>query len=85
MKNYDVVVVGGANWDYLIQGKILPKSGETIKGEIFKEAPGGKGANQAVASARLGAKTAFIGCLGTDERGEKFFLNFRRKGLRQNL
>ena len=67
---YDVVVVGGANTDYLVRGERLPQPGETVDGEEFMIAGGGKGANQAVAAARLGARVAFIACLGRDQRGD---------------
>src|SRR5918996_1410742 len=53
---WDVVVVGGANTDYLVRGPRLPGPGQTVDGELFQEAPGGKGANQAVAACRLGAR-----------------------------
>ena len=52
---WDIVVVGGANFDYLVRGPRLPAPGDTVQGKEFQEAPGGKGANQAVAAARLGA------------------------------
>lgn len=68
-RRIDVLVVGGANVDYLIKGPAIPRPGETIMGEALHEAPGGKGANQAVAAARLGARVAFVGRLGADERG----------------
>src|SRR3989442_1947994 len=74
---FDVVVLGGANWDCLIKGPALPKPGETVEGREFLSAPGGKGANQAVAAARLGARVAFIGCLGRDECGEQLLENLR--------
>jgi ribokinase len=67
---YDVVVVGGANMDYLARGPELPKPGGTVQGDEFQEAPGGKGANQAVAAARLGARVAFVGRVGGDARGD---------------
>jgi ribokinase len=66
---FDVLVVGGANFDYLIRAPSLPRPGETIAGDALHEAPGGKGANQAIAAARLGARTAFVGRVGDDERG----------------
>ena len=47
-----VVVGGGANTDYLVGGPSLPKPGSTVEGDEYQEAPGGKGANQAVAAAR---------------------------------
>jgi len=68
---WDVVVVGGANTDYLIRGPRLPAPGETIEGFEFQMAAGGKGANQAVAAARLGARVAFIGRVGADDRGNE--------------
>ena len=67
---FDVVVIGGANTDFLVKGGALPKPDTTVQGERFLEGPGGKGANQAVASARLGARTAFVGKLGSDARGD---------------
>src|SRR3989442_11637240 len=67
---FDVVVLGGANWDCLIKGPALPKPGETVTGMAFLSAPGGKGANQAVAAARLGARVALISCVGKDPRGK---------------
>src|SRR5262245_60006928 len=68
-RRIDVLVVGGANFDYEIRAPALPQPGATIVGETLLEAPGGKGANQAVAAARLGAATAFVGRVGGDERG----------------
>lgn len=65
-----VVVVGGANTDYLVQGPTLPTPGVTVQGYQFREAPGGKGANQAVAAARLGARVALVARVGADQRGQ---------------
>src|SRR3954470_10997685 len=81
MKKYDVVVVGGANTDYVVKGRRLPLPGETVDGDFFLEAQGGKGANQAVACARLGARVAFIGQVGRDPRGEEAVRNLRREGV----
>src|SRR5207248_3094878 len=66
---WDIVVVGGANTDYMVKGPKLPTPGETVDGDVFQEVPGGKGANQAVAAARLGARVALVARLGTDDRG----------------
>src|SRR6185503_1316104 len=66
---FDILVVGGANFDYLVKGNALPRPGETVVGDSLHEAPGGKGANQAVAAARLGARVAFLGKVGADDRG----------------
>ena len=67
---FDVVVVGSANLDLVARTSRLPKPGETVMGSNFFEACGGKGVNQAIAAARAGAKTAFIGALGRDHAGE---------------
>jgi ribokinase len=68
---YHVVVLGGVNNDYLVKGERLPQPGETLEGELFQEAPGGKGANQAVGVARLGCRVALIARIGKDERGTR--------------
>lgn len=65
-----LVVVGSANYDYLAQSARLPGPGESLQGNQFVESPGGKGANQAIAAARLGARVAFVGCVGKDQRGD---------------
>jgi ribokinase len=77
----DVLVVGGANTDFLVRGPSLPKPGSTIEGEDFQEAPGGKGANQAVAAARLGAKVALVGRVGPDERGAAILARLKSEGV----
>jgi ribokinase len=71
MHNSQIVVVGAMNSDYLIKGDRFPKPGETLLGNIFLSAAGGKGANQAVAAARLGARVALISCVGKDARGRE--------------
>lgn len=55
--------------DLVTRASRLPRAGETLIGQTFSTVPGGKGANQAVASARLGAEVAMIGCVGTDAYG----------------
>ena len=67
---YDVVVVGKANIDYLVRGPRLPGPGQSVNGDAFQEAVGGKGANQAVAAARLGARVALVARVGRDSRGD---------------
>lgn len=78
---WDIVVVGGANMDYLVRGPKLPKPGETVQGDTFQEAPGGKGANQAVAAARLGARVALVARVGTDERGKVILKRLKDEGV----
>jgi ribokinase len=71
-----VVVVGSSNTDMVVKTPRIPVKGETILGGDFIMVPGGKGANQAVAAARLGAETTFIARLGTDIFGDSSIANF---------
>jgi ribokinase len=64
-----VTVVGSLNMDLVARAPRLPKPGETLAGHAFAQVPGGKGGNQAVAAARLGAQVAMIGCIGKDSNG----------------
>jgi len=66
-----VVVVGSINMDVIARALHHPHVGETVLGADLRIVPGGKGANQAVAAARLGAPTALVGCLGTDSFGDQ--------------
>ncbi|WP_248919512.1 ribokinase [Pseudomonas entomophila] len=66
-----VVVVGSLNMDLVARAQRLPRGGETLAGESFFTAPGGKGANQAVAVARLGASAAMVGNVGDDAYGQQ--------------
>lgn len=68
-------VVGSINMDMTVAAERIPKKGETLKGENLRYIPGGKGANQAVAMARLGAEVEFFGCVGDDAAGEKLLKN----------
>ena len=63
----DVVVLGSANADLVLEMARAPVPGETVLADVAHRLPGGKGANQAVAAARAGAATAFLGAVGTDE------------------
>jgi ribokinase len=65
-----VVVIGSLNMDLVTRAPRLPKGGETLIGQSFTTVSGGKGANQAVAAARLGAQVSMIGCVGSDAYGE---------------
>ena len=67
---FDVVVVGSANMDLVARVVRLPHPGETVSAHNYFEACGGKGANQAIAAARAGARTAFIGAVGGDAAGD---------------
>jgi ribokinase len=66
-----IAVVGSANLDLVARVERLPRPGETLSGASFARFPGGKGANQAVAAARLGARVAFVGAVGTDDLGDE--------------
>ncbi|WP_268796746.1 ribokinase [Pseudomonas huanghezhanensis] len=66
-----VVIVGSLNMDLVTRAPRLPRGGETLAGHSFVTVPGGKGANQAVAAARLGASVAMIGCVGDDAYGDQ--------------
>jgi len=67
----DVCVIGSANLDLVATTDRLPGPGETVLGSDFAEHPGGKGLNQAVAAARAGARTAFVGAVGDDDAGRR--------------
>ena len=79
--NGSILVIGSANTDFVITTQRFPKPGETVLGERFLLNPGGKGANQAVAAARLGGRVTFIAKLGTDLFGEQSRAQFLREGL----
>ena len=64
-----ITVVGSINLDLVAFCERLPRPGETLTDAEFERVPGGKGANQAVAAARLGAEVTFVGCVGDDELG----------------
>jgi ribokinase len=62
-----VTIVGSANVDFVARCARLPRPGETVSDAVFQRFPGGKGANQAVAAARLGARVRFVGRIGVDD------------------
>ena len=66
----EIVVVGSANLDLVVDVEQIPAVGETVMGGDLRRIPGGKGANQAVAAARLGRTVAMVGRLGADEGGD---------------
>lgn len=70
MQHAEVIVVGSANMDLVFQTPRFPAPGETVLGTGFDTFPGGKGANQAVACGKLGARVEFVACIGTDSFGD---------------
>src|SRR3954454_11618989 len=77
----DVCVIGSANLDLVATVGRLPNPGETLLGNDFFEAAGGKGLNQAVAAARAGARVAFVGCVGGDDAGRGLRDIFEGEGI----
>ena len=83
-RNFDncprIVVVGSVNVDMVVKSARLPAAGETMTGGRFLMAPGGKGANQAVAAARLGAAVTLVARVGRDIFGDQAIAGFEREG-----
>ncbi|WP_059104769.1 ribokinase [Shouchella shacheensis] len=81
MNKPKVTVVGSINMDMVTTTDVAPKQGETVLGTTFAIAPGGKGANQAVAAARLGAEVRMVGCVGDDAFGSLLLQGLQEKGI----
>lgn len=81
MKQGHVVVLGSVNVDLVLRCMALPVPGQTVKGGDFQRLTGGKGANQAVAAARLGAAVRFVGAVGADESGRDAREQLRAEGI----
>src|SRR6185295_8141842 len=77
----EIVVVGSANVDMIVRSARLPQPGETVVGGQFLTAGGGKGANQAIAASRLGARVALVARVGDDEPGHSILQSGREEGL----
>ncbi len=77
-----LAVVGSINMDMTVTAPRIPLKGETLMGESIRYIPGGKGANQAVAMAKLGAEVEMFGCVGDDSNGEKMLQNFKEVGVK---
>ena len=74
-------VLGSINVDLVVRAKTLPAPGETVHGGELERSFGGKGANQAVAAARMGAGVRFFGCVGDDENGRAARANLVQHGI----
>jgi ribokinase len=77
----DVVVVGSVNADLVVTVRELPRAGETVSGGTFARHGGGKGANQAVAAARAGARVALVGAVGNDDLGDEALRELAGEGI----
>lgn len=76
-----IAVVGSINIDQTVTAERIPLKGETLSGENLRYIPGGKGANQAVAMAKLGAEVEMFGCVGDDDNGRKMVENLTANGV----
>ena len=77
----NIVVVGSLNMDLIGRAPIIPAPGETVLGSHFSTAAGGKGANQAVAAARLGAQVTMVGCVGDDDYSRRLLAGLQADGV----
>ena len=74
-----LAVIGSINMDQVVTTARIPAKGETLHGTALEYIPGGKGANQAVAMARLGAQVTMFGCVGDDDNGKKLIANLQKE------
>lgn len=81
MRKPTITVIGSINMDVVTIAKRMPMQGETILGETFRLIPGGKGANQAVAAARLGAHVHMIGAVGDDAFGDQLLRHLKQENV----
>lgn len=76
-----ITVIGSINIDLVVVAERLPGEGETVLGRDYRVVFGGKGANQAIAAARLGARVQMVGCVGRDEYGRMALQNLKDNGV----
>lgn len=76
-----IAVVGSLNFDYFVETEVFPSSGETVLGKDFFMSVGGKGANQAVAAARLGGRVSMFGSVGLDDNGNLLREKLAKEGV----
>ncbi|MDF9845344.1 ribokinase [Paenibacillus sp. PastF-1] len=76
-----IVIIGSLNMDMVVRTSRAPEAGETLFGQAFALSPGGKGANQAAAAARLGAEVTMIGRVGKDGFGREMLEVMRKEGV----
>jgi ribokinase len=83
--NINLSVVGSINLDLVTRVERLPRPGETLSGASLERVPGGKGANQAVAAARVGASVRMVGCVGGDPNADEALAGLRAAGVRREV
>ncbi|WP_163581777.1 ribokinase [Gracilibacillus saliphilus] len=81
MNQPKITVIGSINMDLVTETDIMPVQGETVRGANFQTVPGGKGANQAVAAARLGAEVTMVGRVGDDQFGDVLMDHLRKENI----
>ncbi len=80
-----VAVVGNINIDFVLEADRMPRIGETLRASNLRMVPGGKGANQAVAAARLGAEVTLVGRVGADVFGQPLLQSFAREHVNSDF
>ena len=80
-KQPKLLVVGSLVMDLIVSSSVFPKAGETVLGKSFSTAPGGKGANQALQAARLGADVTLVGMVGDDDFGKRLRKSAEESGV----
>ncbi|MGI2327924.1 ribokinase [Planococcus sp. YIM B11945] len=76
-----ITVVGSINMDLVVSTNVFPKQGETVLGDLYTTVPGGKGANQAVAAARLGSEIQMLGAVGNDAFGDELLAGLEAENI----
>jgi ribokinase len=80
-RDLDVAILGDAQDELVIRAPRLPTAGEMLEGDLFSQAPGGKGARQAIAAARFGARVALVARVGADRAGDEVVARLRAEGV----
>ena len=76
-----ITVIGSINMDIVVQTDNFPVQGETVLGQLFTTIPGGKGANQAVAAAKLGSEVKMLASVGADSFGDELLSDLQANGV----
>jgi len=81
IKTFDILVVGSCNMDLISYVERIPEPGETVEGYRYETGFGGKGANQCIAAAKLGANTCMVARVGADSNGKAYIDNFKNNNV----